>query len=77
MYNASNYNTCRGFQLLRSDIFSWLLHLPGNSELACIKSRELLLLTREAHFRQCYQPNLTFDTYWRIFESFTATDRSF
>ena len=37
----------RGFQLLRSDSFSWLLHLPGNIELAGIESRGMILLARE------------------------------
>ena len=61
-----SYNTCRGFQLLRSEIFSWLFHLPGNIELAGSKSRGMLMLTGEAH---------TDDTCRDMFESFTATDR--
>ena len=67
-----SYNTCLGFQLLQSDRGSWLLHLPGNIELAGSKSWGMLLLTREAHFRPCYKPNLSFDTCREIFESFTA-----
>ena len=61
-----SYNPCRGFQLLRSEIFSWLFHLPGIIELAGSKSRGMLLLTGEAH---------TDDTCRDMFESFTATDR--
>ena len=34
-----SYNTCQGIQLLQSDRFSWLLHLPGTIELAGSKSR--------------------------------------
>ena len=52
-----SYNTCRGFLLLRSDIFSWLLHLPGNIELAGSKSQGMPVLTGEAHFRHCYSIN--------------------
>ena len=44
-----SYNTCRGFQLLRSDNFSWLLHLPGNIELVDSKSRGMLLMTGKIH----------------------------
>ena len=71
-----SYNTCWGFQLLPSDSF-WLLHLPGNIELAGRKSRRRILLTRATPFRRCYKPNLTFDTCRGIFESFTASDRGF
>ena len=62
-----SYNTCRRFLLLRSDSFSWLLHLPGNIVLAGSKSRGIVLLTRETHFCRCYQPNPTFDTCQGIF----------
>ena len=55
-----SYNTCCGFQLLRSDSFSWLLHLPGNIEFAGSKSRGRILQTGETHFRRCFKPNLYF-----------------
>ena len=73
VHRLLSYNTSRGFQLLWSDIFSWLLHLPVTIELDSSKSRRMLLLTGEAHFRRCYKPNLTFDTCWGIFKSVTAT----
>ena len=64
-------NTCRGFLILRTESCSWLLHLPGNIELAGSKSR----LAGEYHFRRCNKLNLTFAICRRIFESFTGTDR--
>ena len=45
--------TCQRFLILRSDSFYWLLHLPGNIELAGSKSRGKLLLTGETPFRWC------------------------
>ena len=36
-----------------------------------------LLVTGEAHFRQWYKLNLTFDTWQGIFELFTASYRGF
>ena len=36
-----SYNNCRGIQLLRSGNFSWLLHLPGKTEMAGSISRGL------------------------------------
>ena len=51
--------------------------MPETIELAGSKSRGMLLLTRETHFRRCYKPNLTFDTCRGTLESFTAIDRGF
>ena len=39
-----SYNTCRRFLILRSDNFSWLLHLPGLIVLAGSKNRRLHLM---------------------------------
>ena len=41
------YNTCRRFLILRSDSFSWLLHLPWPIILAGSKSRGMLLLAAD------------------------------
>ena len=59
-------NTCHGFQLLRSDSCSWLLHLLGNVELAGSKSQGSLLLAGKSHFSLCYKLHLTLYTCWGI-----------
>ena len=59
------------FLILRSDNFSWLLHLPDSIVLADSKSRGMLLLTGESHFLRCYKLSLSFDIFCGIFESFT------
>ena len=69
-----SYNTCRGFQLLQPNNCSWLLHLLETIELAGSKSLGEGSYW-EAPFRWCYKPNLTLNTCWGIFESFTVTDR--
>ena len=48
-----------------------------NIELAGNKSRGMILLTEETHFRCCYKPNLAFDTCQGTFESFKAIDKGF
>ena len=47
MQRLLSYNTCYGFQILRSDNFSWLLHLSGTIELEGSKSRGIVLLAGE------------------------------
>ena len=59
------------FLILRSNNFSWLLHLPDPIVLADSKSRGMLLLTGESHFLRCYKLSLSFDIFCGIFESFT------
>ena len=57
--------------ILRSDNFSWLLHLPDPIVLADSENRGMLLLTGESHFLRCYKLSLSFDIFCGIFESFT------